>query len=73
MSRMSDAAILMDEMQGWTTDQLVAVWACSDDPAERYAASEVVRRRAEDALELETELLPWYGREHPEKMVESDL
>ena len=67
---MSDAKIMIDEMCGWTTDELITAWAESDDPVERYAAAHLVRVRAADALTLERELLPRYGREHPEKMRE---
>ena len=70
MGMMSDAALLMDEMQGWSSDELVIAWAKSDEQAERYAAMMTLRRRAADAIELENDLLPRYGREHPEKMVE---
>ena len=68
MSRMSDAKIMIDEMCGWSTDELITAWAESDDPVERYAAAHLVRVRAADAIKLEQELLPRYGREHPEKM-----
>lgn len=68
MSRMSDAHLLAQEMCGWSTEKLMNAWAFSDDPAERYAAAHLVRVRAADAIELEQELLPRYGREHPEKM-----
>ena len=67
---MSDAALLAEEMCGWSTDELVTAWAFSDDPVERYAAAHLVRVRAADAIELEQELLPRYGREHPDKAVE---
>ena len=67
---MNDAALLADEMRGWSTDALMSAWVFSDDPVERYAAAHLVRARAADAIELETELLPRYGREHPEKMRE---
>lgn len=70
MGRMSDAHLLAQEMCGWSTEKLMNAWAFSDDPAERYAAAHLVRVRAADAIELETELLPRYGREHPEKMRE---
>lgn len=69
---MSDAALLAEEMCGWSTDELVNAWAFSDDPVERYAAAHLVRVRAADAIKLEQELLPRYGREHPEKMTQVD-
>ena len=69
---MSDAALLAEEMCGWSTDDLVNAWAFSDDPVERYAAAHLVRVRAADAIELEQDLLPRYGREHPEKMTQVD-
>ena len=69
---MSDAKIMIDEMCGWTTDELITAWAESDDPVERYAAANLVRVRAADAIKLEQELLPRYGREHPEKMTQVD-
>lgn len=72
MGRMSDAALLAEEMCGWSTDDLVNAWAFSDDPVERYAAAHLVRVRAADAIELEQDLLPRYGREHPEKMTQVD-
>jgi len=67
---MSDAKIMIDEMCGWSTEELITAWAESDDPVERYAAAHLVRVRAADAIELEQELLPRYGREHPEKMTQ---
>lgn len=70
MGKFSDAHLLAQEMCGWSTEKLMNAWAFSDDPAERYAAAHLVRVRAADAIELENELLPRYGRENPEKMRE---
>lgn len=58
----------MEDMQTWTTDELVEVWAGSEVQAERYAASIIVRQRMTDSLHLKRVLLPKYGQEHPEKM-----
>lgn len=68
MGKMKDASILIQDYEGWTTDELVNVWALSDDPVERYAASHVVRRRAADMIELQMSLRE-YGEEHPDKAV----
>lgn len=68
MGRMKDAAVLIQDYEGWTTNELVNVWAMSDDPVERYAASRVVRHRAADMIELQAGLSE-YGEEHPGKAV----
>lgn len=67
MGKMKDSAILIQDYEGWTTDELMNVWALSDDPVERYAASHVVRHRAADMIELQAGLRE-YGEEHPEAM-----
>lgn len=63
----SNASILIQDYEGWTTDELVNVWALSDDPAERYAAQHLVRNRAAGMIELSLELQA-FGRANPGKM-----
>lgn len=64
----NEASILIQDYEGWTTDELMNVWALSDDPVERYAASRVVRHRAADMIELQAGLRE-YGEENPDKAV----
>lgn len=65
----SDASILIEDMMTWTTEELLDVWHTSDDLAERYAASHIVRCRAADMIEL-SQSLAEYGRAHPEQMAQ---
>lgn len=67
MGMMNEASILIQDYEGWTTDELVHAWAMSDDPVERYAAEHVVRHRAADMIDLRMKLRE-YGEEHPDKM-----
>lgn len=63
----NEASILIQDYDGWTTDELVNLWATSDDWTERYAAEHVVRHRAADMIDLRMKLHE-YGEEHPEAM-----